>query len=116
MKQKWVIAMVPVAITLVALSGLLVLDPFRMLEEGFVKMGGAGREDAMVSSLYKIPKRKKSVTEPIPLKACENSKPIGAAPKTRRDSFCLVIRRRTQYCSLRRSKSRERRSVPIQTC
>lgn len=55
MKQKWVKLLVSVLITLLALAGLLVLDPFRILEEGLVKMGGAGREDAMVSSLYKNP-------------------------------------------------------------
>jgi hypothetical protein len=52
MKQRWVGALTPVVLTLVALSGLLVLDPFRILEEVFAKMGGGGREDAMVSSLY----------------------------------------------------------------
>lgn len=55
MKEKGTRALVLVVITLVALAGLLVLDPFRILEEVLVKMGGAGREDAMVSSLYKNP-------------------------------------------------------------
>jgi hypothetical protein len=71
MKHKWVGAMVPVVLTLVALSGLLVLDPFRILEEALVKMGGAGREEAMVSSLYKNPETQEVSNGANPLESLQ---------------------------------------------
>jgi hypothetical protein len=71
MKHKGVGAMVPVGLTLVALSGLLVLDPFRILDEAFVKMGGAGREEAMVSTLYKNPETQEVSNGANPLESLQ---------------------------------------------
>jgi len=116
MKRKWIGAMVPVVLTLATLSGLLVLDPFRILEEVFVKMGGAVREDAMVSSLYKNPETQEVSNGANPLQSLQKLETDWCSAKdlTR---FVLFGNSQTYTVLLApQSRSRVRRSERIQIC